>query len=110
MKKTAFIALLLIIGMALVFPKPSHSCGPGWAIGVAAALVGVSLLGAAVAPAYGYYGPPAAYAYPPPAYAYPPPAYGGIGTLITDRGTILATGTVVIMDPDIMVTTDVGGE
>ena len=34
----------------------------------------------------------------------------GIGTLITDRGTILATGTVVIMDPDIMVTTDVGGE
>jgi hypothetical protein len=76
MKKTAFIALLLIIGMALVFPKPSHSCGPGWAIGVAAALVGVSLLGAAVAPSYGYYGPPAAYAYPPPAYGYPPPAYG----------------------------------
>jgi hypothetical protein len=76
MKKTAFIALLLIIGMVLVFPKPSHSCGPGWAIGVAAALVGVSLLGATVAPSYGYYGPPAAYAYPPPAYAYPPPAYG----------------------------------
>jgi len=34
----------------------------------------------------------------------------GIGILITDRGTILATGTVVIMDPDIMVTTDVGGK
>ena len=34
----------------------------------------------------------------------------GMGILITDRGTILATGTVVIMDPDIMVTTDVGGE
>jgi hypothetical protein len=34
----------------------------------------------------------------------------GIGILITDRGTIPATGTVVIMDPDIMVTTDVGGK
>jgi hypothetical protein len=41
----------------------------------------------------------------------------GIGILITDRGTIPATGTVVIMDPDmvimdpdIMVTMDVGGK
>lgn len=34
----------------------------------------------------------------------------GIGILITDRGTIPTTDTVVIMDPDIMVTMDVGGE
>ena len=34
----------------------------------------------------------------------------GIGILITDRGTTPATGTVVIMDPDIMVTMDVGGK
>jgi hypothetical protein len=33
-----------------------------------------------------------------------------IGILITDRDTIPATGTVVIMDPDIMVTMDVGGK
>ena len=75
MKKTAFIALVLVIGIALAFPKPSYSHGPEWVIGAAAALVGVSLLSAAL-PGYGYYGPPSAYAYPPPAYAYPPPAYG----------------------------------
>ena len=34
----------------------------------------------------------------------------GIGILIMDRGTTPATGTVVIMDPDIMVTMDVGGK
>ena len=34
----------------------------------------------------------------------------GIGILITDRSTIPATGTVVFMDPDIMVTMDVGGK
>jgi hypothetical protein len=34
----------------------------------------------------------------------------GIGIRITDRGTIPVTGTAVIMDPDIMVTTDVGGK
>ena len=34
----------------------------------------------------------------------------GIGILITDHAPIPATGTVVIMDPDIMVTTDVGGK
>ncbi len=76
MKKTAFIALLLVIGMVLAIPQPSHSWGPGWVIGAAAALVGVTLLGAAACPGYGYYGPPPAYAYPPPAYTYPPPAYG----------------------------------
>ena len=75
MKKTAFIALVLFIGIALAFPKPSYSHGPEWVIGAAAALVGISLLSAAW-PGYGYYGPPSAYAYPPPAYAYPPPAYG----------------------------------
>jgi len=77
MKKTAFIALLLVIGMVLAFPRPSYPCGPGWVIGAAAAVVGATLLGAAACPGYGYYRPPSvAYAYPPPAYAYPPPAYG----------------------------------
>lgn len=76
MKKTVFVALLLIIGITLAFPQPSYSCGPGWVIGAAAALVGVSLLSAAACPGYAYYGRPAGYAYPPPAYYYPPPAYG----------------------------------
>jgi hypothetical protein len=76
MKKTAFIALLLVIGMALVFPQPTYSCGPGWVIGAAAVVVGATLLGAAARPGYGYYGPPAAYAYPAPAYGYRYPYYG----------------------------------
>jgi hypothetical protein len=33
-----------------------------------------------------------------------------IGILITDRGTIPATGTVVTMGPDIMVPMDIGGK
>lgn len=70
MKKTAFIALLLVIGIGLAFPQPSYS-HPGWVIGATAALVGVSLLSAATCPGYAYYGPPPAYVYPPPAYAYP---------------------------------------
>jgi hypothetical protein len=34
----------------------------------------------------------------------------GIGILITDSGTIPAPGTVVIMDPDIMVTMAIGSK
>lgn len=76
MKKTTFVVVLLVIAIALAFPRPGYSCGPGWVIGAAAALVGVTLFGAACSPGYAYYGPPVAYSYPPPVYAYPPPVYG----------------------------------
>jgi len=33
-----------------------------------------------------------------------------IGILITDRGTIQATGTVATMGPDIMIPMDIGGK
>ena len=82
MKKIVFIALALVIGIALAFPKPSYSHGPEWVIGAAAALVGVSLLSAAW-PRYGYYGPPSAYAYPPPAYAYPSGLWVSVSLLRT---------------------------
>ena len=94
MKKTVFVALLLVIGVALAFPQSSYSqcygyngyCGPG-VLGAAGAIVagaGAAVVGAAGAivgtvvggPWYGYYGPPAYYGYPRPAYVYPAPAYG----------------------------------
>ena len=94
MKKTVFVILLLVIGIALAFPQPSYSqcygyngyCGPGvlGAAGAIAAGAGAVVVGAAGAivgtvvggPWYGYYGPPAYYGYPRPAYGYPAPAYG----------------------------------
>ena len=100
MKKTVFVALLLVIGMALAFPQPGYSqcygydgyCGPG-VLGAAGAIVGTAgaivvgagaavvgaagaIVGTVVGPGYGYYGPPAYYGYPRPAYGYPAPAYG----------------------------------
>jgi hypothetical protein len=86
MKKTVFVALLLVIGIALAFPKPGYSqcygyCGPGL-LGAAGAIVvgaGAIVLGTAGAivgtvvggPGYGYYGPPVAYGYPPTCICLP---------------------------------------
>ena len=100
MKKTVFVALLLVIGVALAFPQSSYSqcygyngyCGPG-VLGAAGAIVGTAgaivvgagaavvgtagaIVGTVVGPSYGYYGAPVAYGYPRPAYGYPAPAYG----------------------------------
>ncbi len=73
MKKTLLIALLLLVGMALVFPQPGFS----WGGPVVAVAAGAALLGAIIAsPGYGCYGPPVAYGYPPPVYVYPAPVYG----------------------------------
>ena len=73
MKRTFLIALLLLVGMTLVFPQPGFSWG-GPVVAVAAgALVGAVDRRPS---GYGYYGPPVAYGYPPPAYVYPAPVYG----------------------------------
>jgi len=97
MKKIVFVALLLVIGIALAFPQPSYSqcygyCRPGLlgaagaivgtagaiVVGAGAAVVGTAgaIVGTVVGPGYGYYGAPAYHGYPRPAYGYPAPAYG----------------------------------
>ncbi len=73
MKMTVMIAVLLLVGIALAFPKPGYS----WGHRGYGPRPGVALHGAAIGgPWYGYYGPQVAYGYPSPVYGYPAPAYG----------------------------------
>jgi len=98
--------MLLIIGMALVFSETKPLIRPGWAIGVAAALVGVSLLGAAVAQAFTLR-----------LHMFTLLRPMGIGILII-MVSVSVLRTAVLSrygyrgyyGPDIMVTTDVGGK
>ena len=124
MKKTVFIALVLVIGIALAFPKPSYShVWPGIAarvVGAAAAccrgrsiLLGTAgalryLVAAQVWILWATCLPTAT----PRLHMLTALRPMGIGILITDRGTIPATGTVVIMVKRlfIAVTTDVVGK
>jgi hypothetical protein len=72
MRKGSFALLIVVLaGLALVFPAQEAQAHGGWAWGPAA-FAGGLLLGSLARP---WYAPPPVYVYPPPAVYPPQPAY-----------------------------------